>query len=52
MDRENKKNLYELYARHPFFEDAEHVNQRHKAWCAVRLGDPYEIFKNYAYGMN
>jgi hypothetical protein len=48
MDWENKEALHELYGRHPFFKNAEYVNQRHKAWCAVRLGDPYEIFASFA----
>ena len=52
MDWENKENLHELYDRHPFFEYAKYDNQRHKAWCAVRLGDPYEIFASFAIRSN
>ena len=48
MDWENKKTLHTLYSCHPLFEDTVHVNQRHKKWCAVRIGDPFEIFAGFA----
>ena len=45
MNRDEVYNLHELYAIHPIRADYE--EERYMEFCAVRTGDPFEIFASF-----